>query len=72
MGNTIGQANAVSDKVLDLRQCSYVGADLRAKVLSGALMANANYTGANMQVCFSFPSHCHGLCAGFDERTLGP
>lgn len=36
--------------MLDLRQCSYVGADLRAKVLSGALMANANFSGANMQV----------------------
>eukprot|EP00892_Ulva_mutabilis_P001113 jgi/Ulvmu1/11001/UM007_0181.1 len=49
VGNTIGQANAVSDKVLDLRQCQYVGADLRAKVLSGALMANADFSGANMQ-----------------------
>lgn len=51
VGNTIGQANAVSDKVLDLRNCLYKDADLQKKVLSGALMSGADYTGANMQVC---------------------
>jgi hypothetical protein len=50
VGNTIGQANAVSDKVLDLRQCKYPGANLSAKVLSGALMSNADFTGTNLQV----------------------
>lgn len=34
-GNTIGQANAVSDKILDLRFCSFPGAELKGKVLSG-------------------------------------
>ena len=48
-GNTIGQANAVSDRILDLRKCEYKGADLRAKVLAGALMSDADFTGANMQ-----------------------
>ncbi len=50
VGNTIGQANAVSDKILDLRQCVYKGADLRAKVLAGALMSDADFSGANLQV----------------------
>jgi len=49
VGNTIGQANAVSDKVLDLRKCSYENADLSTKTLSGALMVNTNAKGANMQ-----------------------
>ena len=49
VGNTIGQANAVSDKVLDLRKCSYEGADLSTKTLSGALMVNTNAKGANMR-----------------------
>jgi len=49
VGNTIGQANAVSDKVLDLRKCSYENADLSTKTLSGALMVNTNAKGANMR-----------------------
>lgn len=40
----------MSDKVLDLRNCGYKGADLQKKVLSGALMSGADYTGANLQV----------------------
>ena len=35
VGNTIGQANAVTDKALDLRYCNYEGASLRGKTLSG-------------------------------------
>ena len=49
VGNTIGQANAVSDKVLDLRKCSYEDADLSTKTLSGALMVNTIAKGANMR-----------------------
>ncbi|GFR52939.1 hypothetical protein Agub_g15601 [Astrephomene gubernaculifera] len=49
VGNTIGQANAVSDKLLDLRQCSYRGADLHGRVLAGALLAEADMQGANLQ-----------------------
>lgn len=49
-GNTIGQANAVSDKPLDLRQCKYAGTDLSGKVLSGALMSDADFSKTKMQV----------------------
>jgi uncharacterized protein YjbI with pentapeptide repeats len=35
------QANAVSDKVLDLRKCNYAGKDLSGKTLSGALLKDA-------------------------------
>jgi len=48
-GNTIGQANGVSDKVLDIRFCNFKGANLKAKVLSGALMSETTFEGANMQ-----------------------
>lgn len=48
VGNTIGQANAVSDKALDLRKCSYDGKDLSGKTLSGALMVNTSAKGTNM------------------------
>lgn len=41
VGNTIGQANAVSDKILDLRMCDYTGKNLSGKVLSGALLKDA-------------------------------
>lgn len=43
------QANAVSDKLLDMRKCSYKGANLTAKVLAGALMSEADLSGANLQ-----------------------
>jgi len=49
VGNTIGQANAVSDRVLDLRMCTYDGANLSQKTLSGALMSDASFKGSNMQ-----------------------
>lgn len=48
VGNTIGQANAVSDRILDLRKCTYDGKDLTAKVLSGALMVDASFKGTNL------------------------
>lgn len=48
MGNTIGQANAVSDKLLDLRGCKYDGKSLAGKTLSGALMVNASFKGADL------------------------
>mmetsp|Transcript_8914 Transcript_8914/g.16029 ORF Transcript_8914/g.16029 Transcript_8914/m.16029 type:complete len:226 (-) Transcript_8914:180-857(-) len=48
VGNTIGQANAVSDRVLDLRLCSFDGADVSQKTLSGALMSDASFKGTNM------------------------
>ena len=45
----IVQANAVSDKVLDLRQCKLHGSDLTAKVLSGALVADADFSRTNLR-----------------------
>jgi len=49
IGNTIGQANAVSDTVLDLRECDLAGANLEDKVLSGGLLSDSNFSGANMK-----------------------
>jgi uncharacterized protein YjbI with pentapeptide repeats len=41
VGNTIGQANAVSDKQLDLRECKYDKVSVKGITLSGALMVDA-------------------------------
>jgi uncharacterized protein YjbI with pentapeptide repeats len=49
VGNTIGQANAVSDKVLDLRMCNFSGKNLSTKTLSGALLADAVLKNTNLQ-----------------------
>lgn len=48
-GNTIGQANAVSDKILDLRFCDFSGKNLSTKTLSGALLSDAILKGTNLQ-----------------------
>ena len=48
VGNTIGQANAVSDRILDLRKCNYDDKDLSTKTLSGALMVDGSFKGTNM------------------------
>ncbi|EIE19575.1 hypothetical protein COCSUDRAFT_31020 [Coccomyxa subellipsoidea C-169] len=48
-GNTIGQANAVSDKVLDLRMCDFTGKDLSGKTLSGALLKDAILPNSTMR-----------------------
>ena len=48
VGNTIGQANAVSDRVLDLRKCTFDGTDLSTKHLSGGLLVDASFKGTNM------------------------
>ncbi|KAK9821447.1 hypothetical protein WJX81_008667 [Elliptochloris bilobata] len=48
-GNTIGQANAVADKLLDLRECKLSGSDLSSKTLSGALLLNADLSNANLR-----------------------
>ncbi|KAK9811996.1 hypothetical protein WJX73_007128 [Symbiochloris irregularis] len=49
VGNTIGQANAVADKLLDLRKCNFKDADLSKKVLSGALISESDVSGANLR-----------------------
>ncbi|KAF8069616.1 TL17 [Scenedesmus sp. PABB004] len=48
-GNTIGQANAVSDKVLDLRKCNFAGKNLSGKTLAGALLSETDLTNSNLQ-----------------------
>lgn len=50
VGNTIGQANGVYDKPLDLRFCDYTNekSNLKGKSLSAALMAEAKFDGADM------------------------
>lgn len=48
VGNTIGQANAVSDKLLDLRSCTFDGKSLAGKTLSGALMGSASFKGSDL------------------------
>jgi len=47
VGNTIGQANGVSDRPLDLRQCDLADKDLGAMTLSGALMSKGKFSGAS-------------------------
>lgn len=48
VGNTIGQANAVSDTAIDLRMCDLKNSDLSGKTLSGALMSDADLSGSKM------------------------
>lgn len=50
VGNTIGQANGVADKLLDLRFCDYSNdkTNLKGKTLSAALMADAKFDGADL------------------------
>ena len=50
MGNTIGQANGVYDKPLDLRFCDYTNekSNLKGKSLAAALMSDAKFDGADM------------------------
>ncbi|XP_019200432.1 PREDICTED: thylakoid lumenal 17.4 kDa protein, chloroplastic [Ipomoea nil] len=50
IGNTIGQANGVYDKPLDLRFCDYTNekTNLKGKSLSAALMSDAKFDGADM------------------------
>jgi len=47
-GNTIGQANGVSDKALDLRLCDLNGKDMHQVSFSGALMVDGNFANSNM------------------------
>lgn len=42
------QANAVSDKILDLRKCSLKGADLHGKTLSGGLFVESDMSNTNL------------------------
>ncbi|CAI0397479.1 unnamed protein product [Linum tenue] len=50
VGNTIGQANGVYDKPIDLRFCDYSNdkSNLKGKSLAAALMSDAKFDGADM------------------------
>ncbi|KAK6121810.1 hypothetical protein DH2020_044423 [Rehmannia glutinosa] len=50
VGNTIGQANGVYDKPLDLRFCDFTNekSNLKGKSLAAALMSDAKFDGADM------------------------
>ncbi|KAG9441062.1 hypothetical protein H6P81_016916 [Aristolochia fimbriata] len=50
VGNTIGQANGVYDKPLDLRFCDYSNdkSNLKGKSLSAALVSEAKFDGADL------------------------
>ncbi|KAH9325631.1 hypothetical protein KI387_005809, partial [Taxus chinensis] len=50
VGNTIGQANGVYDKPIDLRFCDFTNekTNLRGKSLAAALMSDAKFDGADM------------------------
>ncbi|GBG86005.1 hypothetical protein CBR_g40818 [Chara braunii] len=50
IGNTIGQANGVADKLLDLRSCDFTNekTNLKGKSLSAALMSDAKFDNADM------------------------
>ncbi|KAL5988534.1 hypothetical protein ACLOJK_036299 [Asimina triloba] len=50
VGNTIGQANGVYDKPIDLRFCDYTNdkSNLKGKSLAAALMSDAKFDGADI------------------------
>lgn len=67
-GNTIGQANAVSDKLMDLRKCNYHGKTLSAKVLSGALVSGADFSDAILRETVMTKAYAVG--ANFEGADL--
>ena len=54
----------MSDKLLDLRKCSFKGANLSGKVLSGALMSDADMSDSNMQEAVLTKVCCWVVCGG--------
>ncbi|KAI0559367.1 hypothetical protein FGB62_155g04 [Gracilaria domingensis] len=46
--SAIGQANAARDSLLDLRECDLRNADLSSFDLSGAIVSNADFSGARL------------------------
>jgi uncharacterized protein YjbI with pentapeptide repeats len=63
VGNTIGQANAVSDKLLDLRGCVFDGKSLFGRTLSGALMVDASFKKADLKEVVMSKAYA-ARCAG--------
>lgn len=58
VGNTIGQANAVSDTVLDLRMCQLQGKNLQGLTLSGALLVHADLCAISSPLMLRPSSEC--------------
>ena len=70
VGNTIGQANAVSDKLLDLRGCKFDGKSLAGKTLSGALMVDASFKGADLSEAVMSKAYAGARAACARPRPL--
>ncbi len=68
MGNTIGQANAVSDKLLDLRKCVFDGKSLVGRTLSGALMVDASFKKSDLTEVVM--SKAYAVGANFDGANF--
>jgi uncharacterized protein YjbI with pentapeptide repeats len=65
------QANGVSDKVLDLRNCSYANEkeQLKGKVLASALLVGANFDNADLSESIMTKAYAAG--ASFKGETVG-
>ncbi|QDZ17896.1 putative chloroplast thylakoid lumenal protein [Chloropicon primus] len=68
VGNTLGMANGLSDKLLDLRFCDLQGADLKGISLPGALISDANFSKANMVEVVM--SKAYAVGANFEGANL--
>jgi len=72
VGNTIGQANGVYDKPLDLRFCDYSNekTNLKGKSLAAALMSEAKFDGADMSEVVM--SKAYAVGASFKGTNCAP
>ncbi|XWS50318.1 hypothetical protein CRYUN_Cryun12cG0077900 [Craigia yunnanensis] len=70
VGNTIGQANSVYDKPLDLRFYNYTNekSNLKGKSLAAALMLDAKFDGADMSEAVM--SKAYAVGANFKGNLL--
>lgn len=70
VGNTIGQANGVYDKPIDLRFCDYTNEknQLKGKSLAAALMSDAKFDGADLSEVVM--SKAYAVGASFKGKTL--
>ncbi|KAL9312852.1 hypothetical protein ACSQ67_018304 [Phaseolus vulgaris] len=70
IGNTIGQANGVYDKPLDLRQCDFTNekSNLKGKSLSAALVSDAKFDGADMTEVIM--SKAYAVGGSFKDKAM--
>lgn len=70
VGNTIGQANGVYDKPIDLRFCDYTNEknQLKGKSLAAALMSEAKFDGADLTEVVM--SKAYAVGASFKGKVL--